>query len=89
MVTKEQAAKAFKRYLESGDSEDAQIVVDYLDDDTEKRLNVEKYAAQIARALTSAVNDTCLSDNCENCPIDGFCTDEKKLEDWMLQEAEE
>lgn len=36
MATKEQAAKAFERYLETGDSDDAHIVADYLlEDETE------------------------------------------------------
>lgn len=43
MITKEQAAKAFERYLETRNPDDAQIVADYLlEDETEAPDNEER-----------------------------------------------
>lgn len=38
MITKQQAAEAFERYLETGNLDDARIVADYLASDEENDL---------------------------------------------------
>lgn len=56
--------------------------------------NVEKYVEQIAEMM--AESPSCIVAPkrpnewpiCTGCTFEGFCTNEKKLKEWLLQEAE-
>lgn len=61
--------------------------------------NAEKYAPQIAQVLANTVEGMCIHFSksidyygdflCSTCPLDGVCTNVKKLEKFLRQEAKE
>ena len=54
--------------------------------------NAEKYAHQIAHVLANSENCIVAPERpndwpvCAGCTFEGVCTDEEKLEEWLLRE---